>query len=313
MNTMKKFYKIVLLCSVVAIVAIIISTVIIKKPKEIITFLTAPHDHILLTKDGNSNLQVPLYSSEDTPYLQKDMITKCYIKNVQTNEQYDIVINDIIKQKDTVKFEEKNYYSYKCSFDLNFYSNVGEYIKEAILVFNYLNEEVIELRIGSISVNQDIYSTDFNVTNMKGIVNEYEGTKMLVGVCLNLSSLSNLKIKEIISLSSITKVDLKNITEVNINIESINKINDIIPNYQIITDNVGNKEIDLFENETKQLFIPLVYDKYQTVTSLGFKIVYEIDGKEKEGIIYPFVFFKTNNLEYINIERLDYETSRSLY
>ena len=215
---------------------------------------------------------------------------------------------DIIYQS-RFSYQHDSYFDYKLTFNIPFNSTQEIELNNFYLVINYLNDESLHFKMGSLSilpVEDD--SCDILINNMKGIVNTISQKQFLVGIVLDIENLVDcIELINISSISSVVDLDLSNIVYLeNSDINSTMAINEILGfNYDplIYTHNHTTISIDL--DSRNVLFIPLKYKQVIQIKTLGFIIEYFKNGEYHYQLIYPFKFFNTYTESIV--EKLEYD------
>jgi len=311
MNFMKKLFN-EKIDYVILILFIISSTITllmfyIRNSQKLI-FLTVQDNHsIICNKDNLLDLNIKC-SRQDTMYMNKEMVDNTYILDYTTKDTYMIDLVDIV-YINRYSYEHDSYFDYKLTFSIPFDSNKEIELNNFYLVINYLNDETLNFKMGSLSIlptTDD--SFDILINNMKGIVNTFEEKQYLVGVIFDIENLLDcIEIINISTISSIVDLDLSNI--VYLDSSDINPTEDIKDllcfEYDpfIYNHNINNINIDL-SNELI-LFIPLKYKQVIQVKTLGFIIEYLQNGEYHYQLIYPFKFFNTYSESIV--EKIEYD------
>lgn len=304
---MKKYFPFFIIGGSLIVVIII---AIIFKPQNTIELTTFPQAYnIVSLLDEKDHLSINLYINQRDSYLINcDNISYAYINDKQNN-QLKLKINRIEATGEYLQTNRKKYYGYQFRFEvpINVTSELTLTLKEANLILEYIQGIKVEIGIGSFSYYKvpNYGGEEITINKLKGVVNEIEGSKTLVGLGLGIKNHMNqpVIIKRIIPLDVNIFVSSQDYQEID-SFETTNDISNLLGyrydvNYQKNSDNL-NLEI---KDEGFYLF-PLKYIKNIMINKLGFIIEYEVDTEIKRLYYDDFTFFSTNQQLESNINQL---------
>lgn len=304
MNYMKKTFKIKFAILITFIIILIISCLIvimIKRKQTYLAYLTNLETYYL--NEENKTFDVDIYSSvQEDYYLNLDTINIINLVDEKTNDSFLLKTNQVIEEKETIEYDNQEFYKYQFSFELPISKVEDEFqIEVAKLSFEYKSGENIVIPIGSMIVYQNIKNKNLEITHLKGIVNQVENTSVLTGIGLTLSSKKNLTINKIELLDKRITIQGKEIIE----LEDSNYSNAILmqdllgKEYTINNFEKSFNEIFLHSNQTKHFILPLAYQEIKYINTIALRIHYQIENINYSTIVYPFKFFNSTDKECI--------------
>lgn len=310
MNYVKKLFKekldyiiLILFLLSVSITLLILYT----RNSEKLIFLTVQDNYSVITNEDNLLEFNVKCSRQDTMYLQKEMIDTTYLLDYTTEDNYLIEVKDIV-YLGRYSYEGDSYFDYRFQLMLPFRSDQEIELNNFYLVINYLNNETLNLKMGSLSVlSTDEGDREIVIKNLKGIVNEYDNKQYLVGIIFNFASINNfIEIININPISTIIENDLENIKLLeSVEINSTMSISELLE-YDYNPFSKNNKTtISLDLDKEKAILVPLKYNKKVQIKTLGFIIEYLNNGEYQYQLVYPFQFFNTS-IESL-VEKVEYD------
>ena len=295
MSFWKKNYKSIIFCFSVLILLVVFLLVLFLQKKPTCIFITVENDYYVVNSTEENSINVPLYiSNNNDDFVNKEFITRISIIDSNSEVQVPLDIETISYLKE-VNYNKKVYYEYDLALNVNIVSYEPIIINEAYLEILYNSGYELKMKIGSLCIYNYEVNNEMYYTTLKGIIREYQGNKMLIGVLIKLSCNDSVRIYDIMSLNSNVMVDMS-MSEV----VSYDESNDVIDrfideNYKVISD-VGKNCIIEIEGE-QYLLLCLKYKSYLEINDLGFIIKYQNGDNYYEKVINPFKYFKNNNAE----------------
>lgn len=283
------------------VIGIIIFSVL-REPKQIKMTTVKESYNYVSTNDEGYNLNIAILINQKNSYITNiDEINNAYIGSV--DELYKVDIKEINYGFETkIEADKYYYYSYTIHFDLEFDIEVPN----ASLIIYYLNQKDITIDIGSIScykVDNKNYS-DLSLTNLKGVINEINNKKTLVGIVFEINNNTDAEfdINDIFLFDFNTYIT--GIYEIgNQKIGYADNISEIINKQYYISDQeiIVSKKL----SGKKRYLLTLGYRNHYQIPCLGFKIYYTVSGFNREYIFSPFTFYKDHQRN-IPINELDF-------
>lgn len=295
MNFWKKNYKSIIFCfSIVVLVASFVLVLCYQK-KPTCIFIIVENDYYVVNSSEENELNIPLYISNNNKNLvDKDQISTISIVDASSDAVIPLSIEQITYLKE-VTYDSITYYEYDLSLNVNLISYEPILINNAYLTILYNSGYNLKMKIGSLCLyNYDVNNAVY-YTTLKGIIREYMGKKMLIGVLVKLSCNEKIAIDDIKSLNKNVMVDMS-MSEVVTYDESADVVNKFIDeNYSVLSD-VGEGSVIEIEKE-QYLLLCLKYTNYLEINNLGFIIKYHDGDNYCEKVINPFKYFKNNSSE----------------
>lgn len=305
---MKKQFKIIIVISITTVVVVLSTFSIVqsfKRKDNAYYYLPITRSHYLF-KEYN-NLKFNVYSNhQQDEYLQKDKIISSYIKDLHTNDYYEVIIKNIVEKEAEIRFENRFFYQYILTIEFPIRTYQQMQLREAKLILNFDCDEKREFNMGSIILDNDENISFFHLSNLKGVVNEINEIQTLKGVCLTLNKDfdENVRIIKIESLDNRVKAkedgffliqDTSFDNEISIQtlVES-DYCQGFVPYPSVITDNKIN------------ILIELDYEEIQMITTMGFKITYERNNIEYKQYVMPFQYFNSSSKE---VDKIVYDSN----
>lgn len=300
-----------LLAVLVVCVFIVLLILQIRNSKKLI-FLSVI-DHYSYVLAGEEDVMEPLTftikcSRNDTMYFDKSLINTVYLYDQTTQDSYQVLIDEINLQEDKFYYQNDGYYDYQLKIKIPFKTSSQIQLTNFYLRLEYQNDEKLNFKMGSLAFifDNDSYQNNFLISNLKGIINEINNQKTLVGINLKIESK-----QEMLTLNSIETISSKvktNLQETKIISSELNFNDDITEilgkDYDLFKPN-NQDELNLVLNNNTNLFVPLIYNEYCQIKVLGLIINYTIADKQFSQLIYPFKFFETTSTK--EIEKMSYK------
>lgn len=244
----------------------------------------------------NSDLKFNVFSNhQQDEYLQKEKINTSYIKDLYTNDYYEVVIKDVIENNSEIRYENRIFYQYIITIEFPIKNYQQMQLRDAKLILSFDCDEKREFNIGSIILDDDENIPFFYLSNLKGIINEISGIQVLKGVCLTF----NKEYDEEVKILKIESLDnrIKTKEEGFYLIQDINIDNEIPIHALKESDSCqGFVEYPALLTDNKiNIFIELNYEEIQMITTLGFKITYERNNVKYNQYIMPFQYFNSSS------------------
>ena len=311
MNFVKKLFKEKI--DYILLILFILSTTITLfifyyRNTQKLVFLTISDNYsVIVNEDNLFSLNIKC-SRQDTMYMNKEMVDSTYILDYTTQDTYLIELKDI-KYIDRYSYEQDSYYDYNLTFYIPFQSNGEIELKNFYLIINYLNDESLNFKMGSLSIlSTNDLSSDILIKNMKGIVNVYDEKQYLVGIIFDIEGLENsIEVINILTISGIVDLNLnKTVVLESHDILATTIIDDLLdaPYDPFEKTNKGKLNMDLDQEQI--LLIPLSYNEKIQIKTLGFMIEYLKNGEYHYQLVYPFMFFNTNTESIVEKFEYDY-------
>lgn len=260
-----------------------------------------------LTSNNQVDLKIPLYIEKGKEfYFNIAKIKECYLKDHQTFQVYEMVVTNINRTTQKVRYENKDLYAYDFLLTFDYCTEASIRVLDAYLDIEYENGENFKVDIGSVLLSQNTNSNNLSITRVKPVVNNYINindkslpTTVAVMITLDNRSESEVSIKEIDILNSVVVTNYQKVKELdNIDYESNYNINDIIDGeYQLVEkSNADSFDITIMPSSKINLIIPFNYLKLEVVKEAGLQIKYIYQGNMKTTIIEPIPFFNSSLL-----------------
>lgn len=256
--------------------------------------LTVKNDYYCVNIDKNNVINVPLYLSfKDSELINIKEIDYVSIVN---NDETEIIPSSIleINYLNEINYDNKKFYQYDLKIELDFIVNDLTVFDEIFLKFNYHRSDPLKILIGSLCLYNYKNNEEMYYTSLKGLTKNYNNEEMLVGVIVKLELLRDVRIENIISMNRNVEIDLEN-TQVIEKEEERNILELEYDDYNII--GIGNMNNPILVKDKDYLFIALKYKDYIELPVQGFIIKYNDNGRIKEKVINPFLYYKTSNYQ----------------
>lgn len=312
MNWLKKGFKKILsywyflLLIIPLIIVIFISC---KNVDKKLIIGTTNESYILINDD--KQISIPLYINDEYSfYMDKKNISNIYLLNKDETNKYSLSINNIIKTNTYVTKEKINLTKYL--FNLVFDYNENEIrIPDVYILLEYNNGEIHKLKIGSFIYINETNDVLINVHNFKGIVNkiiqnESNYDLSTVGVILNISSLSNVKINDIEVIHGNGRINKDQIVLLDsYDYDNSININELLDNEYRMNYIHSSLKNDILLDTNKILLLPISYNNLEVIDKLGILITYQKGEEIYKQIIYPMPIFNSNGNIKLNIYEYD--------
>jgi len=281
----------VLICLVAMFV---IYLAIEKQPKQIKITTVQESYNINYIESENQELKIPILINQRNAYITEfKEINNCYISD------NDNIINIKIEEIEYVEkklINKEEYFLYNFYFTIDYKDNIE--MPKAYLTIEYTDERKIKLDIGSFSlyVIKDSIYNDLGICNLKGIINEIDGKKTLVGIIAEIENHG-------VDLINIEKIELLNVNTYisgikilnNISIDSNMDINNLIDTpYKINSDKT---DVELEIDKTKYILLVVGYHQHYEIPKLGFTFDYNYRGLKRTFTFPSFTFFENHQRE----------------
>lgn len=317
---MKKF-KIIFFC--IVIVALILLFLLYFSTRnshiEVTTFEKAYS--IVSQYEEKEKCYIDIYlDQKDTYFTNKQVIQSAYI--LDKNEENALKINIVeISKNQEVTLKNKKFYGYRFTIELDVIttSDYQFIVEEAYLKLNFKNVDSSVIKIGSFSYYKVVkFGSSHNhihISKLKGIINEREKLKSLVGVFLEISKLTSeeviLEKVEILSKGIlVANSDVLNMTD-----QKIESQEDIIKtigyDYRWNHNQASQLNITL-KREKIAYLLPLIYESNRPssvnypLNSCGLKITYKINEVAYEYYMDDFIYFQNQYYSQNEINALTY-------
>ena len=296
---MKKIYKILIPCIVVLFVIVIMLIIIIPRNKVEYKIVSVDYEYYVMEEENIQKLEVPVFINQDNnEYMKKENIINSYFTIAYSDDKFKVVI-DNIEIKDKVMNNDEEYYQYNIDLIIPFFSDEVMLFKDIYLNMEYTNFEHIAFPIGSIAV---ITKIDINLeySNLKGLVRTINDQPCLCGVLVKINKEEDIVINKITPISNNAEI-VNNHTRF---VDLKENIDEYLPIDYNPYEEKHQDELLNITNGTNYLFISLGYKENKMTNSLGFIIDYNIDGINYKSLIYPFTYFKSDDI---------YKTEETIY
>lgn len=295
MNFMKKLLHTkmyIILTVVIVIIMTILIVFTINRKNEVYHFLTIPESYYL--KRNYPTFDISLYSSNKNDYyLKNDVIDNLNLKSRSLNDSYMLQVNQINEENEVILHNDKEFYKYRLNVTFPIDLESSYQITDAYIEINYSSSEKLCLDIGNIIFYEEELESKISIKYMKPIVNFINEKQVIAGIGLTFNCDKDITIKKIESLDKRVFIKNSQITYIeNSDYSNQTSIKTLInDNYDPTL--IDNQELNLYieKNTTKHYVIPLGYTTLDSINTLGFKIIYLIDGIENVQLIYPFKYF----------------------
>lgn len=305
MNFMKKLYHIriyIITTVFITVIAFLVIYFSITRKKDVYRFLTMIDSYYLEYEYPTFN--VNLYSNHiDDYYINLNTIKDIYVKSSSNDDSYLLELKDIISTDESIINDDITYYKYKLNLCFPTLFSKEYQINDVYLEINYLSDEVLKFNIGSIIFYKSIVNDMLSIPCMKPIVNIINDKQIMVGLGLSFNCINNCIIKKIESLDNRISINTKKIGFTNNN-QYNNNINIID---FIGTNILSDININVTPDNDLHYIFSLLYDSYETINIIAFRIYYEIEGMTYTHFIYPFKFFSCP----LPIKEIVYATNRT--
>lgn len=269
---------------------------------------------------GDETINILFYVNTDNTFItEKDNIVNSYLEANDTLDILSLTISSIELLEETEIIKEEEYYRYVFRFIPNlkvespyFYESA-----ETNLVLEYKQNDNVKVEIGSVSYYKvpTFNSSDISISRLRGIVNQVNGKKALVGIELGLRNLT----KQNIVITKVTPLDINVISSL-VDVKEIDKneyrssedISNILGySYNPLALNEENyMDITINEESNNLYLFPLKISGQYSTSKLGLSIEYKINGETKVFYFDDFVFFSESyNSNLVNADIYIYENS----
>lgn len=302
---MKRIISLVSILLVVVFTTIIFLFVIKKDDSFDVTLFKKSYS-LVSNDNSNSYLEVLFYvSDKNVSFVRSDKISYSSISDKNKDNLIELKPINVIDRKYTQVIKDKKFHLYSFVF-LPVTKANDEFVfelSEAYLNINNSDNEY-QFLIGSLYMRKvPFYGSkdEVSLSNLKALVGYLDKNKTIIGIGIELNNFSNknIVIKNFELLRSGLCASNKDII-VNPKEYDYNQDIDDLLGYQYnifetgIIDTAFNEEIE--SNSKKKFFIPLKYQNYYSVNSLGMIITYEVNNDLRKMYIDEFVFFKDNSI-----------------
>lgn len=298
---MLKNYSVCLVIIISLIITVFISC---NKKEDKVIIITTDDQYLALAKEDTATVTIPLYIEQNKSfYFNKEIIESAYLKNINSDQIYEVEVKNITKTLNTIKYENKDLYEYDLELMFNNCTKEEIRILDCYLELSFNSGEIFKIDIGSILFKQVSENSYLNVSNFKAIVNNVmpygENTlPTVVGILVKLKNNTNknITLTSLFALNSLVKVDTDKVKVLsNTSYESNTDINTIIDSpYELLKDKTdGNVNFLVSPNEEISLIIPLNYLKLEIVNESGLIFTYKIDENYYEGMIETIPLFNS--------------------
>ncbi len=304
---MKKSFLIIIISyiTIAALVLIFFS----KDQANDISIMSVKKDYSrVITK--NETIDLPMYiSQESTFFTGKDNIIDARILSDVDEIKIDII--NIKNQKQKITYDSETYFFYYIEIGFsNVYSeNMILNMVSAYLQLTYLNEEILKLDLGNVSLMfNDLNQTSHIDFNRMYSIHDQDA---IIGIYIELVNKTNQSI-------TIHSIDCLN-NDININLNHINiaydepnyqtEPNTLFNNYDVIKDEFEENSPYLLTNNT-HIILPVQHlTEYNYINRFPLIIHYEYNQEMYTFIIDDYLFF--NHLsdlynDYYDIEKYQY-------
>lgn len=296
-------YKKVSIIVSILVIVIIIYFIIARKPKPlIITAIKEAYNQVSLIGE-KEKIGINLYFNQKNPsIIAKTKIIDASLSDYYKETVISAKVTDILFMGD-IFIESEKFYCYQYVLEtIDLYDNIE--IEDVYLHIRFYHFDDLFINIGSISIykTEQFASDEMRITNLKGIVNEINGKKILVGIILSITNLTNNKI----IIEEIKPLDLNlscaGAIDINGKVIASNQAIDLLLGYPYDL-NQEAKKLNLELLDDVHLLIPLSYKNHYEISNCGLKIIYYIYDKEKVIYYDDFQYF-INHQRYIDINEL---------
>lgn len=277
----------------------------IRNSKKLI-FLTSLKNYSLVLDEEDFNVNIKC-SRNDTMYFNQKMIKNAYFYDQKTKDTYLVKVKDINLEKDYYQYQYDQYYDYDLTISIPFTSNEVIKFKNFFLVLEYLNDEKLNFKMGTLALlTKPSSQNEIIINSLKGIVNVANQKETVVGIILKMSSLHDeIILNKVEIISSVVNANMNEIKELKNCPDQTEEISKILQKEYDIFKRVNDTTTEILINNEKTLVVPFSYDFVSQVKTLGFILHYQINSESFEQIIYPFKFFETTN--FSQIEKMSYD------
>lgn len=285
----------VIFLSIIAIIATII------RRKEVYRYLAYPNIYYLSTDDAT--IKVKLYSSHEAdPYLQKANIAKLSLEVPQEKDYYALSIDQIVSEQEHINYQKHKYRMYTLHLNFPFDPNGNLQMHHVNLVFEFVYGEKFKIPIGSIICYKQGKQGALRLANLKGIVEEKSELQILTGIGITLYHIENrsFQLQKIESLDNRVTIESNKTMELYTTVYPQNA--SLLEIQETYCRQIHPFPFEIDANNQVHLFFPLVYNDFQTITTLSFAITYQEDGVTYTQIFAPFQFFKTTSITYNQVK-----------
>ncbi len=298
MIIMKKKYSFLIITGICLVLVGLFLILILTRTNNI-TFLVMEKHYSLLYEE-QPIIEIPIYSSHNNiDYFKKEQISKVTLFN--NMDLFEAEIEEIKRTEETFKFQDKIYYKNVLTFKLPIETDQILNIDNANLKIEYINDEILTVKVGNISFFGENYPTNLKIHKVQGLVKDFGTYESLSGIILSISSLYDCQLTGIdfISPTILSNNDYIKVSD-NLEYEHLTDPKVIFgndfDNFKLSTNSFQN--INLNKNIKKDVIIPLHYLEKEFVDSLGIIITYEVNGIVYKQVINPYKLFQTNKNEY---------------
>lgn len=292
---MKRLNLVIIVLSISFTIVIFIA--LVSKKHETLKITTFEKAYNLIsTFQEEDELSIDIYINQDETYINDNSsVVSCMVSDQNGNNQLSLKLKDINKL-DQVQLSNNNFYLYNFTFTILLQTDelFSLELDDAFLVINYQQEETIKLAIGSFSLYKipNFGCEDLQIYQLKGLVNDFNNMKTIVGLGIGFINKSNetIKITKVIPLDTNVMVSNQDVILCDGSFSPNTNINLILGyDYQLSN---GNSESSLsIDLEEGFYLFPLKYKKERSINKIGLLIEYEINGEMKKMYYDDFTFF----------------------
>lgn len=298
LNFLKKNYKNIIIILVLMLAEAFTLYVLLHKDSNKVTFYVPQHDYCLVSEVPTFNTLI-YTSSKDTPYLDKEAISLSYLLDASSEDYYLVSITGI-KSEESIVYDNVELYGYNLEVTVPFTTSEIVKFKNAYLKLEYINEEELSFKVGSVCLYNEVESDNsLGYSSLKGIYHNQNDTTMLGGVWVKLNNLNPITITKINALSVYASVD-NTLTR-----EGSETKEYVINDYPILDANKNIEEVSF--DPFASIIINLKYNEVVENNTIGFVIDYVEDGVSKSQVISPFKFYQTSKAPVMEIYNYVYD------
>lgn len=258
------------------------------------------------------------FNRTDSLMTDTKAVSAAWITDSEKENLLTLKLQEIKKTGNKIIKNEETYYSYLFTFttEMLVEEDFEFLIPEAYLSLLYRGDKEIMIPVGSFAFKKisAFGSDELFISRLQGIVNEIDGIKTLVGVCLSLKNKSDseVTVKSIESLAVFLHPSPKEIVYLdNATIDSGISINSLIKDYDPYKIEEGEAEIEIAPDSELRFLLPLKYEKLLFTNTLPLQIEYEVNGSTKKYYFNEFTFFTDYRYSQERINTLQLQTDEN--
>lgn len=290
--------KLILALSVFILAGAFLAFFLLKKDSGPVTFTTFPAAHGFLSPyQEKEEISFEIFFDRKSMFVEERTLNAAWIAD--ENGENVLALNpvEIRKTENSFVHNGKTYQGYLFLFagpktDDGFLFE----LKDAHLFLEYKSGKEIKVPVGSFALEKipAFGSEELYVSRLQGIVNELEGVKTLVGICLSLKNKTSEKIviKAVEPVSSTVRGDAAGMMELgDEEIGPGTDIRELLPDYDPQLIATRKTELEIPPNGETRILLPLKYLQKLPTNTLAFRIEYECLGETQTCYFNEFTFF----------------------